>query len=81
MHDKFIVTECMGVKQVGFNGAMGVSVLDVEEIVHMLNGFSNTCIKLEERIAGQLKMIDVAGKEIERLEDDLDRMFSQANPY
>jgi len=47
MHNKFIVTECMGIKQVGFNGAMGVSVLDVEEIVHMLNGFNNTCIKLE----------------------------------
>jgi hypothetical protein len=50
MNNKFIVTECRGIKQVGFNGAMGVSVLDVEEIVHMLNGFNNTCIKLEGRI-------------------------------
>jgi hypothetical protein len=68
MTDKFIVTGGMGIKQVGFNGAMGVKVLSVDQIVDILNGFNNNSIKLEERIAGQLNMLEVAGKEIESLE-------------
>ncbi|AHK11291.1 hypothetical protein S14_182 [Shewanella sp. phage 1/4] len=59
MTDKFAVTEVDGVKQVGFNGAMGISVLTVEEIVHMMNGFNNTCIRLEERVGELDNMIKV----------------------
>lgn len=76
MTTKFIVTECMGVKQVGFNGAMGVKVLDTEEIVAMLNSLNNTCIKLEERVASQLKRLEVAERRIKSLEDDLYKVFS-----
>lgn len=50
MKDKFIVVDCMGTKQVGFDGAMGVSVLDVEQIVEMMNGFNNTCERLENKL-------------------------------
>ena len=51
MKDKFIVVDCMGVKQVGFDVYMGVSVLDVEQIVDMLNGFNNTCERLEKELS------------------------------
>jgi hypothetical protein len=50
MKDKFIVVDCMGIKQVGFDGAMGVSTLDVEQIVEMMNGFNNTCERLEKEL-------------------------------
>jgi hypothetical protein len=65
MTDKFIVTECMGVK-----------VLATEEIVAMLNSLNNTCIKLEERVASQLKRLEVAERRIKSLEDDLYKVFS-----
>ena len=51
MKDKFIVVDCMGVKQVGFDDEMGVSVLDVEQIVDMMNGFNNTCDRLEDELS------------------------------
>jgi hypothetical protein len=50
MKDKFIVVDCMGIKQVGFDGAMGVSILDTEQIVQMMNGFNNTCERLGKEV-------------------------------
>tara|TARA_R110001592_G_C13193003_1_gene753585 strand:+ start:42575 stop:42859 length:285 start_codon:yes stop_codon:yes gene_type:complete len=71
MKDKFIVVDCMGIKQVGFDGAMGVSVLDVEQIVQMMNGFNNTCERLEKHIKGTTKALEVCGERIEELENEL----------
>ena len=71
MKDKFIVVDCMGIKQVGFDGVMGVSVLDVEQIVDMMNGFNNTCDRLGKRVVGQLKALELCGKRIEELKDEL----------
>ena len=50
MKDKFIVVDCMGIKQVGFDGNMGVSVIDVDDVVKMMNGFNNTCERLEKEL-------------------------------
>lgn len=50
MKDKFIITPEGGV---GFNGAMGVANLAVEEVVKMLNEFNNTCQRLEDMLKGE----------------------------
>ena len=79
MKDKFIVVDCMGIKQVGFDGAMGVSTLDVEQIVEMMNGFNNTCERLEKHIKGTAKALEVCGERIEVLENELKDVKARNN--
>lgn len=40
----------LGRNKVMFSGAMGEVELTPKEVVEMLNGFNNTCIKLEAKL-------------------------------
>jgi archaellum component FlaC len=79
MKDKFIVVDCMGIKQVGFDGAMGVSVLDVEQIVQMMNGFNNTCERLENNIEALSKDKIKLLEHVEVLEHDIGDLKERNN--
>jgi len=71
MKDKFIVVDCMGIKQVGFENEDGTTTFSPDALVSMLNAMNTLNKKLEQRVEGQLKALELAGEYIQALEEDI----------
>jgi hypothetical protein len=71
MKDKFIVVDCMGIKQVGFKNEDGTTTFSPDALVSMLNAMNALNKELEQRVEGQLKALEVCGVLIQSLEDEL----------
>jgi len=71
MKDKFIIVDCMGIKQVGFENEDGTTTFSPDALVSMLSAMNALNKELEQRVAGQIKMLELCGIQIQSLEDEL----------
>jgi len=74
MKDKFIVVDCMGIKQVGYSTETSLNTFGVDALVSMLNAMNALNKELEQRVDGQLKMLELCGIQIEALENELEEV-------
>lgn len=75
MKDKFIVVDCMGIKQVGYSTETSLNTFGVDALVSMLNAMNALNKELEQRVDGQLKMLELCGIQIEALENELEEVL------
>lgn len=74
MKDKFIVVDCMGIKQVGYSTEANLNTFGVDALVSMLNAMNALNKELEQRVDGQLKMLELCGIQIQSLEGELEEV-------